>query len=150
MTRLRSVAALAVAVSMGQAVKAAEETTGWLGAEDFKLRVAEIVQADRPIEDWLIPTDFAVRVVNGRAEYKADWNKNPGDPFSFQVHPVAGLDVAKAVVDDFLSIEPDNFYYDRLCLTRFARATDGANDYFLLFLTEGESAGQRCINLPAS
>lgn len=137
-------------LALGTTAWAAEETTGWQGAEDFKLRFAEIIQVERPIEDWLIPTDFAVRVVDGRAEYKADLNKNRGDHFGWQVHPVAGLDAAKAVLDDFLSIEPDNIYYDRLCLTRFARATDGATDYFLLFLTEGEGAGQRCINLPGT
>lgn len=144
-------AALFLAASaLAAPATAAEETTGWLEVEAFKLKVTEILQADRPIEDWLIPSDLAVRVNGGRAEYKADWSNNPGDPFGFRLLPVVGLEAAKGVVGEFLSIEPDNFYYDRLCLTRFARETDGANDYFLLYLTEGQSAGQRCINLPAN
>ena len=116
------------------------ETTGWLNQEDFKLA------AYRLTEQWLVPVDIAVRINDGEPQFSARWAKNTGQPFGFAIYPLlARADAEEAVATH---IDPGPGILDELCLVKFAHASEGDAEGWLVYLTEEDIAGYRCIRLP--
>ena len=124
-------------------VLARAESTGWLGLEEVKVANFGF------IEQWLIPTDFAVRVRDGVAEYRVEWGENPGDPFGFRIYPLSSRAAAEEMIE--LHRDPEDLPLspiDKLCLAKFARAEAGGVEAWMVYLTENEVSGLRCIRLP--
>lgn len=151
MSRIISSAAVSLLIALSApGANSAEKTTGWQEIGAFYDALAEIHlgMTDR-IEDWVIPIDFGVRVANGTAEYRVDFGKLTGDPFGYQVYAVESREAAEMEIE--LHRDPPELLGgpDKLCLSRLARAVDGDKEYMLLYLTESDVSGLRCINLPA-
>lgn len=98
-------------------------------------------------EQWMEPGDLAVRIRNGEPQYKTTWVENSG-PFSWAIYPTS----SRAEADDLIQMhaEAENLIGgpSRLCLHKFARAVDSGQEYYLLYLVDGEKSGRRCISLP--
>lgn len=119
---------------------ASAESSGWLNQEDFKLATYHLT------EKWLVPIDIAVRIKNGEAQFSAIWAKNRGRHFGFALYPLLKRSHAEFAIADH--IDPGPGIVDELCLVKFAHASEGDVEGWLIYLTEVETAGYRCIKLP--
>ena len=137
LNRLLAIVALSICVPAG----AQAQSMPWVEQDKLNDAMAPF------FEKWMEPSRLAVRIENGRAEYRMDWKEDTG-PFSFNVYATK----SRAEADELIQFhaEAENLLGgpSRLCLHKFARAQDGAKEYFLLYLVDDEQSGLRCITLP--
>ena len=120
---------------------ASADSTDWVSEEAFYDAIA------RFSEKWMEPSDLAVRVKDGKPEFKSTWTEDSG-PFSWSIYPVSSRAQADLIIKEHAEAENLLGGMDRLCLHKFARAVDGDNEYYLLYMVDEEQSGLRCISLP--
>lgn len=133
---------LATAILAGlMPINAQAESMGWVQQDQLEPAMAPF------LENWMEPNQLAVRINQGWAEFNIEWVPDTA-PFSFNVYAVD----SRAEADELIQFhaEAENLLGgpSKLCLHKFARAQDGANDYYLLYLVDDEQSGLRCIKLP--
>lgn len=140
-TRLNRSFALALLAALLPA-GAGAESMPWTAADAFEPAMSPYLQK------WMEPSRLAVRVKDGRPEYKVEWIEDSG-AFSFATYATT----SRAEAEDLIHLHADAKNLiggpSRLCLHKFARAVDGDNEYYLLYLVDEEQSGLRCISLPA-
>jgi hypothetical protein len=141
MTRLFRRIFGAAILGLGLSTGAHAGSTDWVSADKFEEAIAPF------LKEWMEPLDLAVRVQNGQPEYKSSWGEDTG-PFSFNIYAAASRAEAEYLIQ--MHAEAENLIGgpSRLCLHKFARAVDGDNEYYLLYLVDEEQSGFRCISLP--
>ncbi len=116
-------------------------STDWVSEEAFYDAIAPFA------EKWMEPSDLAVRIRDGKPEFRSTWKEDSG-AFSWSIYPVSGRAQADAIIKEHAEAENLLGGMDRLCLHKFARAVDGDKEYYLLYLVDEEQSGLRCISLP--
>jgi hypothetical protein len=139
----RAAVGLSLGLLLMPAISPAQaSSTGWLSMQAFEDAVRDHVYAGGGP-----PTRFSVRIENGQPEFNATFSDAPND-FSwwFTVHDSRGS--AEQTIEDHR--DPGPGLVDKLCLTKFARAKEGSEEYWAIFLVPPDHSAYRCIELPAS
>lgn len=133
---------LGLTVGLGS-TSASAGSTDWVSEEAFYDAIAPFT------EKWMEPSGLAVRIRDGKPQYRSTWVENSG-AFSWSIYPVSGRTEADWIIKEHAEAENLLGGMDRLCLHKFARAVDSDKEYYLLYLVDEEQSGLRCISLPSN
>ena len=142
---MRRVSFLVIAglLVIGKFLPASADTMDWTSADQF-----DDAMWPYRVERGMQPRDLAVRVVNGNPEYKIVWQAYEGG-FSDAIFPTQSRAEAEGLIRAYA--DPEDAHIPggdpKLCLHKFARARDGDQEYFLLYMVDPDQ-GMRCISLP--
>lgn len=92
---------------------------------------------------------MAVRIVNGNPEYKIIWQEYEGG-FSNAIFLANSRAEAEQVVRRYADPKDAHLLHGdpKLCVHKFAHARDGNREFFLLYMSDPDNSGLRCITLP--
>ena len=140
---IRSALVLTILLSTALVGRAYAESTGWQNREDFRVSVYTLT------EQGMVPGDIAARVHNGQAQFRATWKPYPGieHHIGFALYPLESREDVVIAIESHENTG-GNIAVDELCLAKFARASEGDAEAWLILLQETDAPGVRCIKLP--